>query len=72
MTLAQLKAHNPKAHSSLVKMWTELSRCSVSTARRDLQADIGFRYQLEEKKGELRFTDLHSGDIFKYDGQGWV
>jgi DeoR/GlpR family transcriptional regulator of sugar metabolism len=71
MTLAELKAHNPKAHSSLVEMWTELSRCSTSTARRDLKENMDDRYTIEEKGGKLLFNDTEAGDTYKFTGEEW-
>jgi hypothetical protein len=69
--LTKLKSHNSKAYTTLVKMWTTLSRCSSSTARSDLKDDLGFRYKIVEVQGRLTFSDLYSGDSFQFTGKDW-
>jgi hypothetical protein len=70
-TLDQLKAHNPKAHASLISLWSELSGCSNSSARRYLKEDVGTRHSIIEVNGVLEFTDTEAGDTFKFDGGEW-
>ena len=66
----ELKKENKNALSSLITLWSELSRCSRETARKDLKEDWGFRYsvilKLNAGSVDLTFKDSHSGDIFNY------
>jgi hypothetical protein len=78
MTYQELKKHDRKAHSSLIKLWEELSRISRRDARKDLKEDWGFRYIVQEKiklgKRNLIFEDTYSGDTFSYSPslQEWI
>lgn len=71
MTLAELKKHNPKAHSTLVEMWAELSRISTSSAKRDLKENMDSRYKIKTKGEKLIFTDDEAGDTFQFNGEDW-
>jgi len=78
-----LKKENKQALSSLITLWSELSRCSRETARKDLKENWGLRYEvsyepqypLNENYGvaALTFIDVDSDDAFSYDkkGQEW-
>ena len=71
MTLTQLKDCNPNAHSTLVEMWAELSRCSTATAKRDLKENIDSRYTIKMEGETLLFTDTDAGDTFQFMGGAW-
>ena len=75
MTLKELKEENPIAHDALVDMWSELSRCSSTTARRYLVADIGGRFSLGKSPDRVFvFHDSEAGDTWKYSEklEGWT
>jgi hypothetical protein len=79
----EFKKENKKALSSLITLWSELSRCSRETARKDLKENWGLRYEVSYKPqyplnenygvNALTFIDDDSGDAFSYDkkGQEW-
>jgi len=67
MNLKDLKTENPSAHASLIDMWAEESRVSITSAERDIKEDLGIRYVIEKKGTSLVFKDGHAGDIFVYD-----
>ena len=66
MTLNDLK-QNHKAYSALITMWSELSRISRESARRDIVQDFGWRYELKKEGEKISFHDTHAGDIFVYE-----
>jgi hypothetical protein len=67
MTLKELKKENTTAHDALIDMWSELSRCSLTTARRYLVADIGGRFSLgKSPDGVFVFHDSEAVDTWKY------
>jgi hypothetical protein len=75
MTLKELKKENHTAHDSLVEMWSELSRCSMSTAKRYLNIDMDGRFSLKKnERGEIIFHDSVSEDVWKYSEtlKGWT
>ena len=73
MTLKELKK-NRKAYSSLIDLWSELSRISRDSARRDLIEDFGLRYRIDMEGESMVFHDTHAGDSFTYDKERkeWV
>jgi hypothetical protein len=66
MKLSELK-QDRKAYSALITMWSELSRISRATTRKDLNDDFGNRYEIKKKGDQMQFHDTHSGDLFTYD-----
>jgi len=75
MKLKELKKENLTAHDALIEMWSELSLCSLATARRYLVADIGDRYSLGKSlDGVFIFHDSEAGDTWKYSEKlnGWT
>ena len=78
-----LKKENKQALSSLITLWSELSRCSRETARQDLKENWGLRYEVSYKPqyplnenygvAALTFIDADSGDSFSYNkkAQEW-
>lgn len=67
MTLEELKKEEPFAYTALIDMWSELSRCSMITAKRYLKADIGDRFSIKKNaSGELIFHDEVADDTWKY------
>jgi hypothetical protein len=72
-SMVELKQLNRRAHTTLVNLWAELSRCSTSSARRYLKEDVGFRYKLKVKlpEGNIEFKCTESGQEYVFDGKEW-
>jgi hypothetical protein len=70
-TLKELENFKKEAHDLLIKTWSELSKISEKSAKKDLKENIGSDYKILADDIGIRFTNEHSGESLFYSGGYW-
>jgi hypothetical protein len=63
----EFKSFNKKAWDSLIDVWEDASRTSRELARRDLNENVGWTYQIKLINGKIYFQNIESLETFEYN-----
>jgi hypothetical protein len=63
----EFKAFNKKAWDSLIDVWEDASRTSRESARKDLNENVGWTYQIKLMNGKIYFQNIDSLETFEYN-----